>query len=140
MRAVADSNVVVSGLLWRGSSRDLLDLARRGDLELFTSPALLLELQDVLHRKKFSRRFELARVGPQELVVGYANLATLVVPTKVDPVVAADPDDDEVLACAVAASVGWIVSGDRHLLDLQEYQGIRILSPRQALALLRETG
>jgi putative PIN family toxin of toxin-antitoxin system len=139
MRAVADSNVVVSGLLWRGPSRDLLDRAHRGDLELFTSPALLLELQDVLHRRKFSRRFKLARVKPQQLIVGYANLATLVAPTSIDPVVAADPDDDEVLACAVAATVGWIVSGDRHLLDLQEYQGIRILTPRQALTLLRET-
>ena len=139
MRAVADTNVVVSGLLWRGPSRVLLDLARRGDLELVTSPALLAELQDVLCREKFSRRFELAGVEPQRMVVGYANLAKLIAAPVIEPVIEADPDDDAVLACAAAAQAEYIVSGDRHLLDLVEFRDIRILTPRQSLALFQIT-
>lgn len=102
MRAVADTNIVVSGLLWQGAPRRVLDLARAGDLELFTSPALLLELEEVLLRAKFSRRLNAAGVSPTDLVLGYAALATVISPPPIDPAVKADPDDDEVLACAAA--------------------------------------
>lgn len=47
-----------------------------------------------------------------------------------------DPDDDHVLACAMAAQAEFIVSGDRHLLDLKEHQGIRIVTAAEAVALL----
>ncbi|MFY9821990.1 MAG: putative toxin-antitoxin system toxin component, PIN family [Thermoanaerobaculia bacterium] len=127
MRAVADTNIVVSGLLWHGSSRRILERARLGEIELFTSSALLAELQDVLSRRKFARRLELARVEPLRLVLGYAALARIVVPAEIPPAVFDDPDDDEILACAVAARAEVIVSGDSHLLTLKEFRGIRIL-------------
>ena len=56
MRVVADTNVVVSGLLWHGNERRLLDAARDGFVELFTSKELLAELEDVLGRSKFAPR------------------------------------------------------------------------------------
>jgi len=133
MRAVADTNVVVSGLLWPGPSRRTLALARTGQLELFTTPALLAELEDVLSRKKFTRRLDLAGVGHQDLVLGYAALAQVIRPAKIPPIIAEDPDDDEVLACALAAHAEVIVSGDRHLVSLGVYQGIRIVKPGELL-------
>ncbi len=133
MRAVADTNVVVSGLLWSGHPRQLLDLARSGQIDLFTSPALLAELEDVLSRKKFRRRLDHAGVELEELVLGYAALARVIVPAEIRSVIAEDPDDDEVLACALAARADLIVSGDRHLLKLGDYQGIRIVRPLEAL-------
>jgi predicted nucleic acid-binding protein len=68
------------------------------------------------------------------LVLGYAALATIVEPAAIDPVVLDDPDDDDVLACAIAIGAEVIVSGDGHLLDLEEYQGIPILSAAELLA------
>ena len=127
MRAVADTNIVVSGLLWQGPSRRILERARAGEIELFTSSSLLAELQDVLSRRKFARRLELARVEPRRLLMGYAALARIVLPAEIPPTIADDPDDDEVLACAVAARAEIIVSGDSHLLALVEFRGIRIL-------------
>lgn len=62
MRVVADTNVVVSGLLWHGPSRRILDLARAGTFELFTSTELLSELRDVLERPKFASRLSRADV------------------------------------------------------------------------------
>ena len=56
MRVVADTNIVVSGLLWRGNPRRLLEAAREGTIDLFTSAALLAELEDVLSRAKFAQR------------------------------------------------------------------------------------
>ncbi|HEX5720550.1 MAG TPA: putative toxin-antitoxin system toxin component, PIN family [Thermoanaerobaculia bacterium] len=137
MRAVADTNIVVSGLLWQGAPRRVLELARAGDIELFTSPALLLELEEVLFRDKFSRRLKAADVSPEDLVLGYAALARVISPPPIGPAVEADPDDDEVLACAVAVHAYAVISGDRHLLNLGEFQAIPVLTPARFLAELR---
>ena len=94
MRTVADTNIVVSGLLWRGPPRQLLDAARQGTVELFTSGALLAELEEVLQREKFFKRLAAAQVQAHDLVTGYAALATVVQPAQIEPVVLRDPDDD----------------------------------------------
>lgn len=90
----------------------------------------------MLRRPKFARRLVLAKVTPQILVVGYALLARLIIPTAIGPEVEADPDDDAVLACAVAARAEVIVSGDSHLLAIESYEGIPILTASQLVARL----
>lgn len=92
MRVVADINVVISGLLWRGAPRRVLDAARSGTVELFTSTILLIESENVLSREKFADRLAAARVTPRELVLGYAALATVVEPAEIAPTVIADPE------------------------------------------------
>lgn len=134
MRVVADTNIVVSGLLWRGNPRRILDASRDGIIALFTSALLLEELEDVLSREKFAAPLEAAKVGPHELVLGYAALATLIDVEEIEPVILADPDDDNVLACALAVQAGVIVSGDSHLLNLRQHHGIRILTAAELLA------
>jgi putative PIN family toxin of toxin-antitoxin system len=126
MRVVADTNTIISALLWRGPARRLLDLARMGELELFTSTALLIELADVLGREKFLHRLKQADVTARELSHGFAALATRIEPATIMPTVLADADDDAVLACAVAAQAEAIASGDNHLLALGYYQQIPI--------------
>jgi uncharacterized protein len=131
---VADTNTVVSGLLWWGAPRQLLDLARNGAIQLFTSAALLVELEEVLGRDKFKDRLQRANTTPQELILGYSALAQLVEPSPIEPVVLADADDDVVLSCAVAAAADAVVSGDSHLLRLRRYREIPILAPAQLIA------
>jgi uncharacterized protein len=134
VHVVTDTNTVVSGLLWYGPPRQVLDAARTGMLTLSTSAPLLAELAEVLQRPKFAQRLAQANVTPHILVFGYAALARLVVPAPIGPVVVADPDDDEVLACAVAAQAEVIVSGDRALLALESYEGIPIITAAQRMA------
>lgn len=134
MRAVADTNVVVSGLLWHGPSRQVLELARVGQIELFTSSILLVELEDVLLREKFAHRLAAAGVSPRDLVLGYASLATVINPPPIEQAVVADPDDDVVLACAVAARAEAVISGDRHLLALNEFRGTPVYTPARFLS------
>jgi hypothetical protein len=86
----------------------------------------------VLGRKKFLRRLDQAGVAPRELILGYAALARVVQPLEIEPVVRADPDDDAVLACALAADAELIVSGDSHLLDLRKFRSIRILTAAES--------
>ncbi len=69
-------------------------------------------------------------------MLGYAALAALVSPAHIGPVIAADPDDDAVLACGVAARAEAIATGDPHLLDLGQFQGIPIRTPAEVVALL----
>jgi len=143
VRVVPDTNIIVSGLLWHGPPREVLDAAHAGKLTLFTSAPVLAELQDVLGRPKFASKLQIAGVTVIELVVGYAASATMVQPAAIDPVIADDPDDDAVLACAVAAGAEFIVSGDPHLLKLKQYQNIRIVTAPQLLeelSLSKETG
>ena len=137
MRVVADTNIVVSGLMWRGNSRRILDAARTGDIHLLTTVALLAELEDVLGREKFAARLASAAVTPRELVLWYAALASVIEPAEIEPVVLADPDDDAVIACAVAAHCEVIVSGDSDLLVLKQHQGIRIVTAAELVAEIR---
>jgi uncharacterized protein len=134
VRVVIDTNTIVSGLLWHGPPRRVLDAARVGQIDVFTSIVLLAELEDVVGRTKFSARLCAAAVLPTELVTGLAALAHLVEPYEIGPVIVEDPDDDAVLACALAAGADFIISGDGHLLTLKEYHRIRIISPSDFVA------
>lgn len=133
-RIVPDTNIVISGLLWRGNPRRVLDAARDKIIELFTSPVLLEELEDVLIREKFARRLAAANVTVQDLVLGYSALAEVIEAEPIEPVILVDPDDDAVLACALSAEAEVIISGDSDLLDLKEYKEIRILTASEFLA------
>lgn len=137
MRAVADTNVVVSGLLWHGPSRQILDAACEGKVELFTSAELLAELEEVLNREKFRERLQRAQVQVLDLVTGYAALATLIQPAEIEPVVRRDPDDDAVIRCAVAAQAKAIVSGDSDLLAVHRYAEIEIIRAAEFLTRIR---
>jgi putative PIN family toxin of toxin-antitoxin system len=111
-----------------------MEAARAGDIQLFTTAVLLAELEDVLSRERFASRLASAGVKSQELVLGYAALASVIASPEIEPVILADPDDDAVLACAVAARSEVIVSGDSHLLDLKQYHDIRIVTATELLA------
>lgn len=136
VRLVLDTNVVLSALLWHGTPSLLLQAARHRRLEgLFSSHPLLAELADVLTRPSPSRRLVAAGLNARKVMDDYLAVITLVAPASVPAVIADDPDDDEVLAAAVAAEANLIVSGDHHLLALESYRGIRIITPTVALAL-----
>lgn len=118
MRLVLDTNVVASGLLWDGVPAQLIDVAQAGATELFTSRMLLAELARILRRAKFAKAIAASGLSLDDLVLGYAELARVVTPASISPTVLADPDDDHVLACALAATADLIVSGDEHLQRL----------------------
>ena len=137
MKLVADTNVVVSGLLWMGYPGRLLETAAAGQVTLYTSAALIAELSTTLAYDKLADRVRRSGLTHRELLRRYLNVAILVQPTAVPRVIPNDPDDDQVLACALAAKANPIISGDRkHLLPLGTYQDIRIVDPATAIQLI----
>lgn len=140
MRVVLDTNILVSGLLWDGPPRRILIATRRGILELYISPSLISELREVLNRPKFNARLQAAHTSVTQLIDGITALATVVQPADIPTTVHADPDDDEVLACAIAASASFIVSGDEHLLLLGNFREIRIVKAIDLLSILEQIG
>ena len=130
MRVVADTNVLVSAFLWSGIPHKLLPAAETGRITLYASPALIEELASVLSRKKFTDRLRALQVTDEELIVGYLKLAHLILPQPIPPVIKEDPEDDAVLACALAARAAYLITGDLHLLRLCTYHAIHIVSPR----------
>jgi putative PIN family toxin of toxin-antitoxin system len=116
MRAVLDTNVVVSALIWGGKPFDLLQAASAGDLTLFTSPVLVEELHGVLNRLHLAARLERRSSSTEQAIPFYGGLAAVIDPPKLIAPVSRDPDDDAVLAVAVAARADLIVSGDSDLL------------------------
>jgi putative PIN family toxin of toxin-antitoxin system len=136
MRLVLDTNVVASGLLWDGTPARLIDAAQANEVELFTSRVLLAELTRILRRAKFTKAIAASGASLEELVLGYAELATLVTPVPIPPTVLDDPDDDHVLACALAGNAEHIVSGDRDLLSLKTFRDIPIITPAEAMRII----
>jgi putative PIN family toxin of toxin-antitoxin system len=128
MRVVIDTNIWVSGLLWRGAPWGLLRLAEQGKFEICMSPRMLSELARVLTYERLRPRLNQLGLSPADLVAYAANLAMVLEVPEGDPIVAADPDDDVFLHCASAAGADYLVSGDRHLLNLGEYGHVSILA------------
>ncbi len=133
MRVVIDTNVLIAGLLWHGSPHALLTQVRSGALGLVSSPALLVELADVLSRTKFDAVLRRTSTSRERLLAEVRQLTQVFDPPPLAQPVCRDPDDDKVLALALAARVELIVSGDRDLLVLQQFEGMPIVDPAQAL-------
>ena len=105
---------------------------------MFTSPALLSELDETLRYAKLQDKIAASGQSVQRLVALYTALASVVHAEPISPVIIADPDDDAVLACALAAGAAAIISGDKHLLDLREWRGIELLSVQAISTRLNE--
>jgi putative PIN family toxin of toxin-antitoxin system len=134
MRAVLDTNVVVSALIWGGIPFALLAAAAEGRIDLVTSPALLAEISEVLTRPHLIQRVQRVRGSVEDAVALYTSLAISVTPVTVPRAVPNDPDDDNVIAAAIAGQAEIIASGDRHLLSLGASHDILILRPAEVVA------
>lgn len=136
LRFILDTNIVISALLWGGKPRELLELAEDSYvLQLYSSPALLAELQQVLSYPKFQSRIEATGRNVPGLLFAFRSIVTLFEPTIVPEVVARDPDDNHVIAAALAAKADAIVSGDDDLLSLGDAAGMPVLRVAEALGL-----
>ncbi|MCL4869203.1 MAG: putative toxin-antitoxin system toxin component, PIN family [Anaerolineae bacterium] len=140
LKIVLDTNVLVSGIIVaRGSPAYILDRLYEGKWQLITSPLLLTEFSEVIVRPHIARKYPQVIRNAEALLDFFRAHATMVVGKPVNTYVNDDPDDDAVVACAIDGQANYIVSGDPHLVSLQQVKGIPILTPRQFQELLMTT-
>jgi putative PIN family toxin of toxin-antitoxin system len=130
MRVVVDTSVLISALLWGGLPHRVLELAESGAITLCATENTLAELRGVLGRPKFQNRL-LARGATLETAMqGILGLVELYPHIPLPGSVPDDPDDDIFVSCAVTADTPYLISGDRHLLELGQFENTRIASVR----------
>lgn len=135
---VFDANIYISALIsTKGASARLVGLLAENTLSVAMSAAILAEIKRVTHYPRIRKKYQLTEVEIDEFLDLLRDQVLWVEPDEVVQVIEDDPDDDKYLACAVAANAQFIISGDRHLRDLERYQGIEILTPAAFLAYLK---
>ena len=132
VRALLDCNVILSAIISReGPPALIVTAALRQKFELVLSPAIFAEYQRTADYPKIRKRITFSDQDLKELWLDILVLALWVAPEAAQhPLVVADPSDDAYLLAAAESQADFIISGDRHLLDLGSYEGIPIISPR----------
>jgi len=128
IRAVIDTNIVISALFWKGLPRLVVDAALDKQYIALTTEAVTTELIRVLAYPKFAQQIANQALNIEHLVENYLAIAIGVLPGEVSSNVERDPKDRKVLACAVGGKANFIVSGDKDLLVLDTYEGIPIVT------------
>jgi uncharacterized protein len=133
MLVVLDTNVWLSALLWGGAPDRILQLVEQGELQAIGSDAILDELATTLEKPKLKKRLQQLSLDRNAVMLAVRQTMVVVVakPLKVPDL--RDPKDEMIIAAAVAGQAAAIISGDKDLLVLVEFQGIPIQSPRDFL-------
>lgn len=136
LRVTADTNILISGLVYRrGMPYDLLRMAIDGTISLTVSQHILDEMADVLARKFDATPEEIAEANG---IV--RDAARIVQPAVQLDVIKEDPPDNRIIECAVSAGADYIVTGDKDLLRLGTYDSITILTVSDLLKVARGQG
>jgi putative PIN family toxin of toxin-antitoxin system len=127
MRIVIDTNVVISGIFWKGNPNRILRAWFKDKFDVLISPGILIEYEKVIKRMESG----LSAEEIQKWIEIIVNHSIIIEAPLILKVVDVDPDDNKFIECAVFGDADYIISGDRHLLNLNEYEQIKILSPSQ---------
>ncbi|HDZ90161.1 MAG: putative toxin-antitoxin system toxin component, PIN family [Deltaproteobacteria bacterium] len=134
MKIIIDTNVALSGLLWGGPPNQILKWARDRAIQILACDKTVDELKRVLQYRKFSNRLSVLQNTRQKVLAYFLNLVAFVPdPESVPSIIEADPFDNLFLALASENGATLIVSGDRHLLDLESFNNIQIVTPSEGV-------
>jgi len=128
IKAVADTNILVSSIFWSGNPYQIIQKGINQEVIIFTSDDIITELKRILKRD-----FNISAQEIDDIVNSYMLFLHITETTEKINAVVDDPKDNIILECAVSCNADIIISGDKHLLNLKEYAGIKILSPSEFL-------
>lgn len=131
-RIVLDTNVLISALGWEGPSNKIFRKVLGEELELVTSYKQIEELGKVMEYP----RFKFTEEQKSRFLTIIYEVAVVVGTRDCLNIIKADPDDNVILESAIENDVDFIITGDNHLLDLKEFRGVKILTPREFLDLI----
>jgi len=132
-KVVLDTNIIISVFGWSGKPRKIFELALNDKIELITSPQLISELKRVSDYPRFDFSNELKK----EIIDLILEISTIVTTKTRINIIKDDPSDNRLLETALCGNADFIITGDKHLLNLKEYRGIKILTAAEFLELLK---
>ena len=137
-RVVLDTNVLISAFLSRSGIPNQILRQVGQSYRLFIGKAILEETERVLHEPNIRKRVKLTEGDIQDFLNSLRAAAFVIENMPSLRVIEDDPDDDAILACALAAQADYLVSGDMHLRRLKSYKGIQIVSPSEFHTILQQ--
>ena len=139
IRVVIDANVFVSAILKPNSNPDkVIDLVKQGRITLALSPDILAEIRKVLLYPKIRKELKLTTKEIGEALAQIVQAAIITSGRVRLNAIESDPDDNRYLECAVEVQADFIISGDRHLKDLKNFQGIKIVNSATFIAFIEK--
>lgn len=133
MKIVLDTNVLISATFWNGDSERVLKKIEQKEFELVLSKEILEEFARVLDYEEIQDKIRDKSLEMKRTVEMVASISTIVEPHQRFRLVKDDPDDDKFLDCAFEGKARFIVSQNKHLLRLKEFEGIKIITPSEFL-------
>lgn len=129
IRAVIDTGVYISAVLFGGNAELIIKAGKEGRIELLISPHIITEIADVLRKKFHWSQWQIS-----EVMDYIKETAAVVIPEKTVKVIKQDKADNRILECALEGKADYIISGDKKRLQaLKEFRGIPIISPAEFL-------
>ena len=137
LSVVIDTNTIISAPLSEdGNPAKIFELFLLEEIRNFTSGEIVEEVLDVFSRDKIKNKLSHDKID--FIIKNFKNFSRLVKPSIKVSVIKDDPDDNIILECAETANADYIISGDPHLLKLKNYKNIKIVSPKEFLAIYLE--
>ena len=128
-KIVADTNILISGLGWGGPPREVIETALNQEAIMYLSQEIIDELTRVMNYPKF----EFTQEEKVQFLFILTEVAIQVEPKTKVRAVKADLSDNIFLECALEADADFVITGDKHLLELKEFNGIKIVKPSDFL-------
>ena len=134
MKVLLDTNIWISGLLWGGKPRQIIQLGQQKQILIYSSQLLIKELELTLAYLKLQRRLDKLEITTEELLQEVFKIVTLIQPVSLPSIPELrDSKDKIVLETAVSVPVNAIVSGDEDLLVMKKFQEIPIVTVKDFL-------
>ena len=134
MRVILDTNIFVSGIFFGGKPRKILNLIEEKTITPCFTTKTISELEAILNHEKFAPQRKLLPFTIGDFLTKLKTYSLIFPqPSKIPNIIKVDPADNHLLACALISGASFIVTGDKHLLSLKEFQGIFILPPKEFL-------
>lgn len=135
-KVVLDANVWISAMLWGGKPAAIIKAAEMGKVNIIVSEAIIGEISQVLNYPKLTKIYQAENLQHEELMEAVLRVAKFVEVTKKVNVVIDHPADDKYIECTLAAGADYLVSGDKHLLNVGGYKGTRVVSVNEFLQII----
>ena len=133
MKITADTNTLISATFWHGDSEKIITKVENKEIELVLSKEVINEYVEVLNYNEIKDKIKDKNLEMKYSVQKIISISTIIEPQEKLDIVKDDSDDNKILECAKEGHVNFIITNDSHLLNLKEFEGIKIITPKEFL-------